>query len=201
VQHSLRDHFLADAPEGEQLRSQFSPGERILPAIQTTLTLYWIPYIFKIVLAFLFRVLLGDKDTAFALETAYVKTIAEERKLIVRRDELRRKWEQEWVSNDLDFVITVCAPFPGIENGTADKASLFQAGWVMLFSLVSSRLVVSSGSKYLYMKSARLLGGGTSSDQGRQDKRRPAERLRQEHARVSRHESIRKDCIHRVRCR
>lgn len=66
----------------------------------------------------------------------HAKTIAEERALIVERDQFRAEWHEQWAKEGLDFVLTVPAPFPAIKHGEGLKASLMTASYAFLFNLV-----------------------------------------------------------------
>lgn len=66
----------------------------------------------------------------------HAKTIPEERNLIVKRDQFREAWHEQWAKEGLDFVITVPAPFPAVKHGEGLKASLMTASYSFLFNLV-----------------------------------------------------------------
>lgn len=65
------------------------------------------------------------------------QTLLENRDTIVQRDEYRAQWHEKWLSEGLDFVLTVPHPLPAIEHGASEKATLMSVGYTFLFSMVS----------------------------------------------------------------
>ncbi|KAJ7599180.1 amidase signature domain-containing protein [Mycena floridula] len=119
---------------GNQITSALLPGETLNSALKSTIGLVNMPRFLKKLIAAYYR----GQDPVYAalLDTMHPKTIGEERDLIVRRDQFRSQWHDKWTAEGLDFILTVPSPFPALENGTAEKASMMSAGYVFLFTLL-----------------------------------------------------------------
>lgn len=124
-----------NASAGEQIRSALLPTETLNPALASILDLLNLPRIMKKLIAYYYRS--SDPLYAGLLDVMHPKSIFEERELIVKRDAYREEWHEKWTEEGLDFVLSVACPFPALENGTAEKASLMSAGYTLLFNLVS----------------------------------------------------------------
>ncbi|KAJ3724151.1 amidase signature domain-containing protein [Lentinula guzmanii] len=125
---------LAFGDSGQQIRSNLVPKETVNPALASFLDLISLPRLFKKLLAkFCF-----SKDPIYAnlLNVMHAKTIPEERALIVKRDQFREAWHEQWAKEGLDFVLTIPAPFPAVKHGEGLKASLMTASYSFLFNLL-----------------------------------------------------------------
>jgi len=111
--------------------------EKLDPVILGIKSLLGMPLWLKKFLAVVTRKLTGDEVWASMLETLHTKSPAEERSLVVARDEYRAQWHQAWEAEELDFVLTVPHPLPAIPAGTAEKATLVSCGYMMIFNIVS----------------------------------------------------------------
>jgi hypothetical protein len=120
---------------GKSINNQLLPGESVNNALKSTIGLVNMPRFFKKLLASYYR----SRDPVYAglLGVMHSKSILEERQLVVKRDEFRQRWNDQWIDEGLDFVLTVTSPFPALANGTSEKASMMSAGYTFLFSLVS----------------------------------------------------------------
>ncbi|KAJ3906652.1 amidase signature domain-containing protein [Lentinula edodes] len=125
---------LAFGDSGQQIRSNLVPTETVNPALASFLNLINLPRIFKKLLSKFY----SYKDPIYAnlLNVMHAKTIPEERDLIVKRDQFREAWHEQWAKEGLDFVITVPAPFPAVKHGEGLKASLMTASYSFLFNLL-----------------------------------------------------------------
>ncbi|KAF9071802.1 amidase signature domain-containing protein [Rhodocollybia butyracea] len=125
---------LAFGDAGQQIRDTLLPSETVNPALGSFLDLVNLPRFFKKMLAMFY----SSTDPIYAnlLNVIHPKTIAEERALIVRRDQFRAAWHDQWAKEGLDFVLTVTAPFPAVKHGEGLKASLMTASYAFLFNLL-----------------------------------------------------------------
>lgn len=112
-------------------------GEKLDPVLLGIKSLLAMPRWLKRFLATVTRKLTGDEVWASMLETLHVKSPAEERSLVVSRDEYRAQWHKAWEAEELDFVLTVPHPFPAIPAGTAEKVTLVSCSYMMIFNIVS----------------------------------------------------------------
>ncbi|KAF5336586.1 hypothetical protein D9611_006634 [Ephemerocybe angulata] len=124
--------LLADG--GHQVASPLQSGESLVGPAVGLLALFNLPRIVKKVLAFFTR--RSDPFTAGLYETMHPRTLLEDREAIVERDEYRARWHEKWISEGLDFVLTVPHPLPAIEHGASEKATLMSVGYTFLFSLL-----------------------------------------------------------------
>ena len=99
-----------------------------------------LPLFVKKFLAMLTRSFTGDEVSASLIETSHSKTAAEERALVVARDEYRERWHDAWEAEGLDFVLTVPHPMPAIPTGAAEKVTLLSAALGMICNIVRSTL-------------------------------------------------------------
>lgn len=85
------------------------------------------------------RRLLGGCDhiTSDFYDIMRSRSVSEERKIICARDEYRATWHEKWISEGLDFVLTVPHAFPALAHNASEKTSLMSAGYTFIFSLVS----------------------------------------------------------------
>lgn len=125
---------LAFGDAGQQIRDSLVPKETVNPALASFLDLINLPRLFKKLLASFY----SAKDPIYAnlLNVMHPKTIAEERALIVKRDQFRAEWHEQWSKEGLDFILTVPAPFPAVKHGEGLKASLMTASYAFLFNLL-----------------------------------------------------------------
>lgn len=100
-------------------------------------SLLGMPLWLKKFLAMVTRKTTGDEVWASMLETIHLKSPAEERVLVVSRDEYREKWHQAWEDERFDFLLTVPHSLPAIPAGTAEKVTLISAAYTMIFNIVS----------------------------------------------------------------
>ncbi|KIK70044.1 hypothetical protein GYMLUDRAFT_34484 [Collybiopsis luxurians FD-317 M1] len=125
---------LAFGDSGQQIRERLEPEETVSPALASFLDLINLPRFFKKLLARFY----ASKDPIYAslLDKMHLKTIREERDLIVKRDKFRAEWHEQWTKEGLDFVLTAPAPFPAVKHGDGLKASLMSASYAFLFNLL-----------------------------------------------------------------
>ena len=116
--------------------------------MKATLALVNLPRIVKKLMASYYR----SSDPIFArlLDVLHPKSVLEVRRLVAKRDEFRLRWNNQWVEEGLDFVLTVPFPLPALKNGTAEKASLMTAGYTLLFSLVKCFIPDVSDAKRIF---------------------------------------------------
>lgn len=110
--------------------------EKLDPVMSGSKFLLGMPLFIKRLLAMLTRSLTGDELGASLIESLHTKTAAEERALVVARDEYRARWYDAWEEEGLDFVLTVPHPLPAIPKGTAEKVTLISAALGMICNMV-----------------------------------------------------------------
>ena len=94
------------------------------------------PLFIKKFIAMLTRSLMGDEVYASVVESLHTKTAAEERALVIARDEYRARWHDAWEAEGLDFVLTAPHPLPAIPTGTAEKVTLIPSASGMICNIV-----------------------------------------------------------------
>ncbi|KIK00951.1 hypothetical protein K443DRAFT_591741 [Laccaria amethystina LaAM-08-1] len=122
------------ADGGKQVASQLSPREALSVSASSILDLLNLSRFVKKIIAFFTRS--SDPISAEIYDIMHGKTVVEDRKLIVARDEYRARWHQKWTGDGLDFVLTVPHVLPALENGTSKQATLLSAGYTCIFSLL-----------------------------------------------------------------
>jgi hypothetical protein len=134
-------------------------------------SLLGMPLLLKKFLAMITRKFTGDEVWALMLETLHLKSPAEERALVVSRDEYKAKWHQAWESEGFDFLLTVPHALPAIPTGTSEKVTLVSASYMMIFNIVSfihycviimgsmanSWTMLPASSQYLLLTAKRTL--------------------------------------------
>ncbi|KAF8438871.1 amidase signature domain-containing protein [Boletus edulis BED1] len=110
--------------------------EKVDPAMSASKSLLEMPLFVKKLLAMFTRSLTGDDVSASFTESLHTKTAAEERALVVARDQYRAQWYDAWEAEGLDFVLTVPHPMPAIPTGTAEKVTLISAALTMICNIV-----------------------------------------------------------------
>jgi hypothetical protein len=120
---------------GQQIANQLSPGEELIGPAQGLLALFNLPRLVKKILAYFTRT--SDPFAAGLYDTMHPQTLLESRETIMQRDEYRARWHEKWLSEGLDFILTVPHPLPAIEHGASEKATLMSVGYTFLFSMVS----------------------------------------------------------------
>ncbi|KAG1729522.1 amidase signature domain-containing protein [Suillus paluster] len=110
--------------------------EKLDPVMLGIKSLLGMPLWIKKILAMITRRLTGDEIQASMLETVHAKSPAEERELVVSRDEYRAKWHHAWEVEGLDFVLTVPHSLPAIPAGSAEKVTLVSAAYMMIFNIL-----------------------------------------------------------------
>ncbi|KAJ8584610.1 amidase signature enzyme [Rhizopogon salebrosus TDB-379] len=110
--------------------------EKLDPVLLGIKSLLGMPLWLKKFLAIVTRKLTGDEVWASMLEKLHVKSPAEERSLVVSRDEYRAKWHSAWEAEEFDFVLTVPHALPAIPAGTAEKVTLVSCGYMMIFNIL-----------------------------------------------------------------
>lgn len=128
------------------------PSEAAGAAATAIFNLLAMPRILKKALAFFTRP--SDPLNADLLEIMNHQTIVEERVLVVKRDEYRAAWHDQWMHQGLDFVLTIPHPTPAMEHGKSEKATLLSAGYTFIFSLVSCELSGSLDVGLTYIASS-----------------------------------------------
>ena len=112
----------------------------------SVLNLLALPWLLKSLFARLTRCLpswchrlLGGCDhiTSDFYDIMRSRSVSEERKIICARDEYRVTWHEKWISEGLDFVLTVPHAFPALAHNASEKTTLMSAGYTFIFSLVS----------------------------------------------------------------
>ncbi|KAF8547725.1 amidase signature enzyme [Imleria badia] len=110
--------------------------EKLDPVMSGSRSLLGMPLFVKRLLAMLTRSLTGDEVWASLTESLHTKTAAEERALVVARDEYRERWHDAWEAEGLDFVLTMPHPLPAIPKGAAEKVTLISAAVGMICNVV-----------------------------------------------------------------
>ncbi|KAG2743155.1 amidase signature enzyme [Suillus brevipes Sb2] len=110
--------------------------EKLDPVMVAVKSLLGMPLLLKKFLAMITRKLTGDEVWASMLETLHLKSPAEERALVVSRDEHKAKWHQAWENEGFDFLLTVPHALPAIPTGTAEKVTLVSASYMMIFNIL-----------------------------------------------------------------
>jgi Asp-tRNA(Asn)/Glu-tRNA(Gln) amidotransferase A subunit family amidase len=147
--HEVVDFSPPSIPEGLNVGFQlcfgdggagfFSPlrkDEKLDPVMVAIRSLSGMPLWLKKFLAMVTRKFTGDEVWASMLEKFHPKTPAEERALVLSRDEHRERWYQAWEYEGLDFVLTVPHALPAIPAGTAEKVTLVSASYSMMFNIL-----------------------------------------------------------------
>ncbi|KAG1726398.1 amidase signature domain-containing protein [Suillus lakei] len=96
--------------------------EKLDPVMLAVKSLLGMPLWLKKFLAMITRNFTGDEVWASMLETLHLKSPAEERALVVSRDEYRAKWYKAWEDEGFDFLLT--------------KVTLVSAGYMMIFNIL-----------------------------------------------------------------
>ncbi|SJL11481.1 related to amidase (acetamidase) [Armillaria ostoyae] len=122
------------ADGGRQIRNVLLPGETLNAALVSVLK-HVSRSRFGRTIRRLWSFITGNSEVEYP-DILKEKNIVEERQLIVQRDELRQQWHDKWQNEGLDFVLTVTFPFPALENGDGEKASLMSASYTFLFNLL-----------------------------------------------------------------
>lgn len=119
---------------GQQLRNALAPSESASASATAILGLFSLPRWFKKLLSFFNR----SRDPLFAdmIQLLHPKTVLEERDLVVRREEYRAAWHDQWIEEGLDFVLSVPHSLPALPHGGALKATLMSTGFTFIPSLV-----------------------------------------------------------------
>jgi hypothetical protein len=110
--------------------------EKLDAVMSSSKSLLEMPLFVKKLLAMLVRIFTGDNVWASLIESSHAKTAAEERALVVARDEYRVRWHDAWEAEGLDFVLTAPHPMPAIPTGTAEKVTLISAALGMICNIV-----------------------------------------------------------------
>ncbi|KAG2140696.1 amidase signature domain-containing protein [Suillus clintonianus] len=110
--------------------------EKLDPVMVALRSLLGMPLWIKKIMAMITRKFTGDEFGASMLETVHLKSPAEERALVVSRDEYRAKWHRAWEDEGFDFLLTVPHSLPAIPAGTAEKATLVSAGYMTIFNIL-----------------------------------------------------------------
>ncbi|TEB22360.1 amidase signature enzyme [Coprinellus micaceus] len=95
---------------GQQIANQLSPGEELIGPAQGLLALFNLPRLVKKILAYFTRT-----SDPFAAGTS-----------------IERGGMRKWLSEGLDFILTVPHPLPAIEHGASEKATLMSVGLYFL---------------------------------------------------------------------
>ena len=112
-------------------------GETLDPGvIQVVRTLNY-PKFVKKIYAWIIRYLYRDPVWADLIENLHEKTVSEEWKLVVQRDDYRARWHAAWQEEKLDFLLTVPNAMPAIPSGGMKNATVAMASYVFLFNVVS----------------------------------------------------------------
>ncbi|KAF8632793.1 hypothetical protein AX15_001692 [Amanita polypyramis BW_CC] len=121
------------------------PSEALNVPAMSVLNLLALPRLLKSLFARLtrclpswFRRFFGGCDyiTADFFEIMRSRSVCEERKIVCARDEYRAAWHEKWISEGLDFVLTVPHAFPALAHDTSEKTTLMSAGYTFTFSLL-----------------------------------------------------------------
>jgi len=131
-----------ELPLGAGVFGPVRKDEKLDPVLLAIKSLLALPLWLKKFLATVTRKLTGDEVWASMLEKLHNKSPAEERSLVVSRDEYRAKWHSAWEAEELDFVLTVPHALPAIPAGTAEKVTLVSCGFMMIFNIVSFLLLL-----------------------------------------------------------
>ncbi|KAF7300529.1 Amidase domain-containing protein [Mycena chlorophos] len=119
---------LVFADGGDGIRNAGLPGEQLNRPLAQTLSVLALPRFVKQLLAL--------ATGTPALASLHRKSVAEERRLVVRRDELRADWHARWTTDNLDFVLSAPHPLPALANGDGDKASLLSVASTFLWNML-----------------------------------------------------------------
>ncbi|KAK0192403.1 amidase signature domain-containing protein [Armillaria mellea] len=114
------------ADGGRQIRNVLLPGETLNAALVSVLK-HVSRSRFGRTIRRLWSFITGNSEVEYP-DILEEKNIVEERQLIVQRDDGKNE--------GLDFVLTVTFPFPALENGDGEKASLMSASYTFLFNLL-----------------------------------------------------------------
>lgn len=114
--------------------------EKLDAVMSGSKSLLEMPFFVKKLLAMVTRTLTGDNVWASLMESLHTKTAAEERALVVARDEYRVRWHDAWEAEGLDFVLAVPHPMPAIPTGTAEKVTLISAAMGMICNIVRTAI-------------------------------------------------------------
>lgn len=110
-------------------------------AVLTVRSLLQLPLFAKKLMATLLRYTsrpAGRNDNwASLIEVLHPRTAAEERDLIVRRDEYRAAWHKALKNQGIDFVLTVPHACPPIPRGKTGAVTLVSANYAFLYNIVS----------------------------------------------------------------
>ncbi|KAG2068532.1 amidase signature enzyme [Suillus decipiens] len=147
--HEVVDFSPPSIPEGLNVGLQLCFGdggagffetlrkdEKLDPVMVAVRSLLAMPLFLKKILATITRKLTGDEVWASMLETLHLKSPAEERALVVSRDEYKAKWHQAWENEGFDFLLTVPHALPAIPTGSAEKVTLVSASYMMIFNIL-----------------------------------------------------------------
>ncbi|KAF8721430.1 hypothetical protein AX14_010372 [Amanita brunnescens Koide BX004] len=130
---------------GQQIRETLLPSEALNAPAMSVLNLLALPRLLKSFFARLTRYLpnwcrrlLGGCDhiTSDFYDIMRSRSVCEERKIICARDEYRATWHEKWISEGLDFVLTVPHAFPALAHDASEKTTLMSAGYTFIFSLL-----------------------------------------------------------------
>ncbi|KAM6492245.1 Amidase signature domain containing protein [Amanita muscaria] len=146
VYHGLKlGYRLLFGDGGQQIRETLLPSETLNASAMSVLNLLALPRLLKTFLARLtrstpnwFRRLFGGGDhiTADFYHIMQSRSVYEERQNIHAREEYRAAWHEKWISEGIDFVLTVPHAFPALRHNASEKTTLMSAGYTFIFSLL-----------------------------------------------------------------
>ena len=132
-----------DRVKGAGYFKAFRKDESMDPVMSNSKFFFDMPLFVKKFLAMLTRNLTGDEAWASLLESLHTKTAAEERALVVARDEYRARWYDAWDAEGLDFVLSVPFPLPAIPTGTSEKVTMSSLAPGMICNIVRINTLLS----------------------------------------------------------
>ncbi|KAF8628053.1 hypothetical protein AX17_006057 [Amanita inopinata Kibby_2008] len=130
---------------GQQIRDTLLPSEKLNSSAMSVLDLLSLPRLLKTFLARLLRSLPNwlrrlsggvDHIAVDFHEIMRSRSVCEERKIVCAREEYRAAWHEKWISEGLDFVLTVPHAFPAVAHDASEKTTLMSAGYTFIFSLL-----------------------------------------------------------------
>ncbi|KAL4068445.1 amidase signature domain-containing protein [Scleroderma yunnanense] len=117
---------------GQDFFSFVRKDEKLDPLLVGTKTLLSIPLFIKRILA----AVTPDALQSAILTSVHAKTPAQERALVVEREQYRAHWRDVLEESGFDYILCLPHPAPAIPRGTSEKATFASCGSMMIWNIL-----------------------------------------------------------------
>lgn len=125
----------------DTIAAPLSPSESLSDPMMEFRRILKMPLFAKRLMASLLRMLsrpAGRNDAFAALsEVLHPMSVAEERALVLKREEQKAAWTKAFKDQGVDFILTIAHPLPPVPRGKSGTATLLSASSAFLFNVVS----------------------------------------------------------------